>query len=448
MTGKVLIADDDQALCETIQMDLKRHGYIVRFTTAGENLLALIEEDDFDCVLVDVILGSMDGLELCGRIVENRPDLPVIAMTAFGSMDMAIAAMRAGVFDFMNKPIDFDLMRLQIDRALKQRSLREQIKTLSAAFDRSRGLDAMLGESPSMQALYDQIVRVADTDMSVLITGESGSGKELVAREIHRRSRRARGPFMAISCPALPETLLEGELFGHAKGAFTDARTARRGILAQADGGTVFLDEIGDMPLSLQPKLLRALETRTVRPLGRAEETSFDVRLLAATNRDLKSAVEEGQFREDLLYRINVIELKTPPLRERGQDILLLAQHFVGQFAKKTGKDVSGFTEPVAGKLLYYSWPGNVRELRNVMERAVALTRHDKIIVEDLPDPICNYQGKTFDLTGAGADMLFSLDEVEQRYIRHVLDKTKDNKTLAARILGIDRKTMYRKLGQ
>jgi len=284
--------------------------------------------------------------------------------------------------------------------------------------------------------------------MTVLITGESGTGKELVARAIHKHSRRASGPFIAISCPALPDTLLESELFGHVKGAFTDARTPRRGILVQAHGGTVFLDEIGEMPLSLQPKLLRALETRTVRPLGGGEEVSFDARIIAATNRDLDSAVEEGRFREDLLFRINVIEIELPPLRDRDKDPLVLAQYFVDQFANQTGKNLHGFTEAVAGKLLDYSWPGNVRQLRNVMERAVALTKHDKIIVEDLPDPIRNYQQKHFAIGGDSSNTLIPLAEVEQRYIQHVLEKTGDNKALAARVLGIDRKTLYRKLNQ
>jgi DNA-binding NtrC family response regulator len=367
-------------------------------------------------------------------------------MTAFGSMDMAIDAIRAGVFDFMNKPIDFDLLRIHVDRALKHRSMKEQIKTLTSELERSRGFDTMLGSSPTMQKLYEQLSKVSDTDMTVLITGESGTGKELVARAIHNHSRRVRGPFIAISCPALPDTLLESELFGYEKGAFTDARTPRRGILVQAYGGAVFLDEIGDMPLSLQPKLLRALETRAVRPLGGGKEISFDARIIAATNCDLESAVEDGRFREDLLYRINVIRIEIAPLRNRGKDTLLLAQYFIEVFAKQTAKDVHGFTEAVAVKLLDYSWPGNVRELRNVMERAVALTHHDRIIVEDLPDSIRNYQKKNFEIGGDSSNTLIPLAEVEQRYIQHVLEKTGNNKALAARVLGIDRKTLYRKL--
>ncbi|MEJ2652986.1 MAG: sigma-54 dependent transcriptional regulator [Gammaproteobacteria bacterium] len=446
MTDKILIVDDDQSLCETIQMDLKRHGYGAVWTTSGEDAVALIEKDDFDCALVDMVLEDLNGIELCKRIVENRPDVPVIAITAFGSLEMAIAAIRAGVYDFMNKPIEFDLLRIHIDRALKHRSLKEQIKTLNKALERSRGFDTLLGSSPPMQRLYGQLARISETDMTVLITGESGTGKELVARAIHNHSRRASGPFIAISCPALPDTLLESELFGHVKGAFTDARATRRGILVQAHGGTVFLDEIGDMSLSLQPKLLRALETRAVRPLGGGEEVSFDARIIAATNCDLDSAVEEGSFREDLLFRINVVEIELAPLRDREKDPLVLAQFFVNLFADQMGKDVRGFTEVVAAKLLDYSWPGNVRELRNVMERAVALAQHDKIIVEDLPESIRNYRKKNFEIGGDSPNVLLSLAEVEQQYIQYVLEKTGGNKTLAARVLGLDRKTLYRKL--
>jgi len=448
MTGKILIVDDDQALCETIEIDLKRHGYKAVWTTLGDEADALIQREDIDCALVDVVLEDVDGIEVCKRIVENRPDVPVIAITAFGSLDMAIAAIRAGVYDFINKPMDFDLLRVHVDRALKHRSLKDRIRTLSNALDHAKGFDALLGASPPMQRLYDRLARVSETDMTALITGESGTGKELVARAIHNHSRRADGPFIAVSCPALPDTLLESELFGHVKGAFTDAQTTRRGILVQAHGGTVFLDEIGDMPISLQPKLLRALETRVVRPLGGDEEVSFDARILAATNQDLESLVEEGRFREDLLFRINAITLETPPLRDRGNDILVLAQHFIDQFTKQTQKNLRGFTEAVAQKLLDYSWPGNVRELRNAMERAVALTQHDKIIVEDLPDPIRNYEKKPFGICGDSPELLLPLSEVEQRYIRHVLQETGDNKTLAARILGVDRKTLYRKLGK
>lgn len=308
------------------------------------------------------------------------------------------------------------------------------------------GFDTLCGESPAMRKLYDQLSRISDTETTVLIDGESGTGKELIARAIHNHSRRVRGPFIAISCPALPDNLLESELFGYEKGAFTDARSSRRGILIQANGGTVFLDEIGDMPISLQPKLLRALETHLIRPIGAYHEVPFDARIITATNHDLEADVDKGQFREDLFYRINVIEVRTAPLRERDKDSLVLAHYFVNYFAGQTGKHVYGFTDNVAEKLLDYSWPGNVRELRNVIERAVALTHYDRIVLEDLPEHIRSYHRKHYQIGGVSMNNLLPLSELEHKYIQHVLEITHDNKTLAAQVLGIDRKTLYRKI--
>jgi two-component system response regulator HydG len=296
--------------------------------------------------------------------------------------------------------------------------------------------------------LYDQLARIADSEASVLITGESGTGKELVAKALHRRSRRADKPFVAVNCAALPDTLLESELFGHAKGAFTDAQAARKGLFVQAEGGTLLFDEIGEMPLAMQAKLLRALEEGKVRPVGGETEVSFDARIIAATNRDLESAVEEGRFREDLFFRVNVIHIELPPLRSRGTDTLLLAQHFLEQFAARSGKEVVGLSKPVAERLLAYTWPGNVRELRNAVERAVALARYDKLAVEDLPEKIRDYQSSQVFVAGTDPAELVPLEEVERRYILHVLDSVDGNKTLAARTLGLDRKTLYRKLQQ
>jgi len=298
-----------------------------------------------------------------------------------------------------------------------------------------------------MQELYDQLGRIAATDSTVLLTGESGTGKELVARALHKRSARSKDPFVAVNCTALPETLLESELFGHRGGAFTGAQAHRKGLFLQAGKGTLFLDEIGDFPLELQPKLLRALEQRTFRPLGSDEEVRFEARIIVATNRDLESAMEEGRFRRDLYFRINVIQVTLPPLRARGTDILLLAQHFLEDFAMADDKSVKGIAKPVAEKLLDYDWPGNVRELKNAMERAVALTRFDQIAVEDLPEKIRAYQGAPVTV-GGGNDPgeLVSMEEVERRYILHVLKVVGDNKSLASKILGFDRKTLYRKL--
>jgi DNA-binding NtrC family response regulator len=444
---RVLIVDDEQSMCELLETDLRLRDFAPIWQTSANEGFHALEQAAFDVVLTDLKMPGTDGIELCKRIVANRPDVPVVVMTAFGSMETAIAAIRAGAYDFVTKPIEMDMLALTLQRAVRHRQLQEKVQVLSEAVERTKRFDELIGASPGMQRLYDQLTRIADSKASVLITGESGTGKELAARSIHNRSRPDR-PFVAVNCAALPETLLESELFGHTKGAFTDARADRKGLILQADGGTLFLDEIGEMPLAMQPKLLRALEENVLRPVGGDKELSFDIRLLTATNRDLETALEEGRFREDLFFRINVIQLDIPPLRSRGTDTLLLAQHFVELFAARADKNVVGISKAVAEKLLAYTWPGNVRELRNAMERAVALTRYDKLATEDLSEKIRNYQSSQVFIGGSDPEEFVSLEEVERRYIQHVVASVDGNKTLAARILGLDRKTLYRKLRQ
>jgi DNA-binding NtrC family response regulator len=388
----------------------------------------------------------MSGIELCERVVANRADIPVIMMTAFGDLKTAIAAIRAGAYDFITKPVELDILAVALNRAVTYRALQEKVKSLSQAAENIQCFEKLIGNSFPMQTLFSQIARVADTEISVLILGESGTGKELVARALHNKSRRHTAPFIPINCSALPETLLESELFGHKRGAFTDAKSDRKGLFLEAEGGTLFLDEIGDIPMPLQPKLLRALEEHRLRPVGGNEEIPFDVRVIAATNRDLESAVEEGRFREDLFYRINVLQIEVPLLRARGTDVLLLARHFIENFAHRSGKHVVGLSDNAAQKLLSYSWPGNVRELRNAIERAVALTRFEKLTVEDLPKKIRAYQNQPIFLGGQDPTELISMEEVERRYILHVMKTVGSNRTLAARILKLDRKTLYRKL--
>jgi DNA-binding NtrC family response regulator len=446
MHGRILIIDDDQSMCEMLDADLRRRGFESSWHTSAGEAFENIKNEDFDVILTDLRLPGMNGIELCERIAANRPNVPVVVMTAFGSMETAVEAMRAGAYDFVAKPIDLDILALCLQRALKLRRLQEQVRTLSESVKQFQSYDESIGDSPPMQKLFARLNRLADTEASVLITGESGTGKELIARALHKQSRRESAPFIAVSCSALPETLLESELFGYKRGAFTDAKKDHKGLFLQADGGTLFLDEIGEMPVLLQPKLLRVLEERSVRPLGGNSEDSFDVRLVSATNLDLESAVEEGRFREDLFYRLNVIQVDVPPLRERGTDILLLAQHFINFFAARSGKKVDGITDKAAERLLAYAWHGNVRELRNAVEHAVALTRFDKITVEDLPNKIRAYQSDHILISGNNPAELVSMEEVERRYIRHVLKTVGDNRTLAARVLGMDRKTLYRKL--
>jgi two-component system response regulator HydG len=448
VSGRILIVEDERSMGEMLEADLRLRGFTTAWYPTAEEAFEHWKDEDFEVVLTDLKLPGLSGLDLCERIVANRPEVPVVVLTAFGSMETATAAMRAGAYDFVSKPIDMDALGFVLERAVRHRTLQAQVKTLSEAVERSTRFADFIGDSPPMQRLYQQLAQIATSDVAVLIGGESGTGKELVARALHQHSRRATGPFVAINCPALPPTLLESELFGHVRGAFTDARADRKGLFLQADGGTLFLDEIGDFPLDLQPKLLRALEESAVRPVGSNQELRFDVRLVTATHRDLDAAVEEGRFREDLFYRINVLCLDTPPLRARGTDILLLAQHFIALFAARSGKRVAGLAEGAAEKLLDYAWPGNVRELRNAMERAVALTRYERLVVEDLPEKIRAYHTSHLFIGSNNPTELLSMEEVERRYIRHVLDAAGGNKTLAARILGFDRKTLYRKLAQ
>jgi two-component system response regulator HydG len=446
MRGRVLIVDDDEAMCDLLDADLRRRGFEVVANTSAEEAFLCLKDSDVDTVLSDLQMPGMTGLELCTRVVSNRPDVPFVAITAFGSMETAVSSLRAGAFDFVTKPIDLDLLEFVLDRAIRHRRLQRRVELLEKASEPVSSFGSLVGESAVMRRLYGDLERLKDTDTSVLIVGESGTGKELVARALHHESRRSSRPFLAINCAALPETLLESELFGHVRGAFTDARTERKGLFLEANGGTLFLDEIGDLPLALQPKLLRVLEQRAVRPVGGSEEIPFDVRLIAATNRDLEAAIEEGRFRDDLFFRVNVVQIRVPPLRSRGMDVLLLAQKFLEEIASKMGKAVTGMSEAVAERLVSYPWPGNVRELRNALERAVTLTRYDRLSMEDMPDRIRSYRSSHVIVGGENPDELIPMEEVEKRYIEHVLNAAGGNKTLAAKILGFDRKTLYRKL--
>jgi len=446
VSGRILVADDDRSMCELLQAGLARRGFEVSWRTDATAALAAISEGDFDVIVTDLNMPEVNGLELCERVTANRPDVPVVVITAFGSLDTAVAAIRAGAYDFITKPFEMDGLRLTLDRAVQHHRLRDEVKRLRQAVTESRGFGEILANSPLMRRVLDLVNRAAESDATALITGESGTGKELVARALHQHSRRHDGPFVAVSCAAMPEALLESELFGHVRGAFTDARTPRTGLLLQANGGTLLLDEIGDMPLGLQPKLLRAIEDRRLRPLGENTERPFDVRLVCATNRDLEADIEENRFRADLFYRINVIHVELPPLRARDGDILPLAQHFVQHFSRAAAKPVTGVSTAAAERLLAYTWPGNVRELRNCIERAVALTRFEEIAVEDLPEKVQNYRQSRVVVDLDDTAHLASMEEVERRYILRVLEAAGGQRTKAAQILGLDRKTLYRKL--
>jgi DNA-binding NtrC family response regulator len=445
MSNRVLIVEDDHAMSQLLVEGLTRRGFTAVAEPNGEGALAQLRQSSFDAVVTDLNMKGMDGLTLCERIVAAHPGVPVLVITAFGSLETAIKAIRAGAYDFLTKPFEFEALQLALVRALQHKQLREEVKRLRDEAGAKKSTASLLGESVGMREVRTLISRVADTESAVLVTGESGTGKELVARALHESSRRRSGPFVAINCAAVPEALLESELFGHVAGARPDAPEARQGLFLRAQGGTLFLDEIGELPLALQPRLLRALQERKVRPVGGDEEKPFDVRLVTATNRDLETAVEEKRFREDLYFRINVINLHLPPLRMRGNDVLLLAQHFVRAFAEKSRKDVTGLTSGAAEKLVAYAWPGNVRELQNVIERAVALTRYAQLTVDDLPEKV---QHPTEPDRAALSDesVMLSMADVERMHILRVLRAVGGHRTQAAKVLGLDRKTLYRKL--
>ena len=446
MRGRTLVVDDDQSMCEVLNDGLVRLGFRVTWRLSADGALDVLAAEDIDVVVTDLNMRSVSGLDLCQRIVANRPDLPVVMITAFASLETAVAAIRAGAYDFIAKPFDTDALAIVLDRAVQHRHLRDEVKRLRLAVTSVHSFGELIGASRPMRSLFDLLVRVSDSDASVMIQGETGTGKELVARAIHRQSDRKDGPFVAINCAAVPEALLESELFGHTRGAFTDAKTARVGLFHRAGAGTLFLDEIGDMPMGLQVKLLRALQERSVRPVGGDVEIPFDVRIISATNRDIEAAAEDGRFRADLLFRINVIPVDVPPLRSRGNDVLLLAQHFLGGIAARSGRSVIGISPGAAQSLLGYDWPGNVRELQNCIERAVALTRFEQIALEDLPEKVQRYSRSHVVVSSGDPSELLSLEEVERRYILHVLDAARGNKSIAARTLKVDRRTLYRKL--
>jgi len=433
-------------MCELAEAGLSQRGYTVSWRLSPDEALAYLDSEDFSVLLVDIHMEGMSGLDLCRAALAKRPDLVVVVMTGFGTLEHAIGAMRAGAYDFITKPVSMDALALTIDRALRHRAMTEELRRLRRRVD-AHELPNVIGESEAMRRMADIVSRVAETDANVLITGESGTGKELVARALHERSGR-RGPFLAINCAAVPETLLESELFGHTRGAFTDARTSRAGLFVEANQGTLFLDEIGEMPIGMQAKLLRALQERKVRPLGSATEVPFDARIVTATNRDLEAEVSAKRFREDLFYRINVVRVDVPPLRKRGNDALLLAQFFLERAANRSSKNVTRLGRAVAEHIMSYDWPGNVRELENCMERAVALARFDEITTDDLSAKIREHRPTEVFTESNDPKQLPSMDVVEERYIRKVLAAVGGNKTLAAKVLGFDRRTLYRKLKQ
>jgi DNA-binding NtrC family response regulator len=441
----VLVVDDDLAMREMLASLFREHGYRVSEAARADEAVAQLAETDFDAVLSDIRMPGRSGIEMVGDVKRIRPGTPVILMTAFGSVDSAVEAMRAGAFDYVTKPFEPEAVIFALERALERRALEEENRELRRAVERTASLGELIGTSPAMRDIAALIRKIAHNRSSVLITGESGTGKEVVARTIHFHGSRAGQPFVPINCTAIPEGLLESELFGHVRGAFTGAHASKRGLFEKATGGTLFLDEIGDMGLGLQSKLLRVLQDREVRPVGGTQSLKIDVRIIAATNRDLQEEMRTGRFREDLYYRLAVIPIHIPPLRERPEDIPALAEGFLERHDEERRHRL---TPEAMDRLMAHAWRGNARELENVIERALALAETDEIGPGDLP--LAGAPGETSarsveSLVSSSAQRHLTLRELEDLYIDEVLRRTGGNKVRAAMLLGIDRKTLYRR---
>jgi DNA-binding NtrC family response regulator len=443
MSATILIAEDETLLRQILTRLLEGEGYRVVTAATGRGALDCFAAEHVDLVLTDIRMPEIEGIELLDRLKSIDPDSLVIVMTAFSSVDSAVAALRKGAYDYIVKPFINDDLLQSIRNALAQRELFLENRALRRELDRQHSFDRIIGSSDALQELFRLVGKVAGTNASILITGESGTGKELVARAVHFNSRRAKGPFLAINCGALNENLLEAELFGYEKGAFTGAAARREGLLKAADGGTIFLDEIGEVTPALQVKLLRALQEREVLPVGGREHVSFDARVVAATNRDLEDEVKAGRLREDLFYRLSVIPVRVPPLRERRGDIPLLVRHFAARFARELGVGERDVGPDAMAALASYGWPGNIRELMNAVEHAVALSA-ERIELLDLPEKLRAVRATRTTRDPDGA--IPTLDEVERVHIHDVLARTDGNKTRAAELLGIDLSTLYRKL--
>jgi DNA-binding NtrC family response regulator len=434
---RVLVVDDDADMSAMLARHLESEHMAVVAATGGGAALKALASQEFDVVVTDLVMDEVGGLEVLAAAGRCRPTPRVILMTAFGTLETAIEAMRQGAYDYLTKPFKLAQVTVAVRRAFDDHRLRHENERLRAEIERQQGVDRILGRSRIMQDTVSQIRAVAESDSSVLLLGESGTGKELVAQAIHWASPRRGGRFLAVNCAAVPESLLESELFGHEKGAFTGADRRRDGLFAAANGGTLFLDEVGDMPLATQAKLLRVLQDRAVRPLGGTASVQLDLRILAATNKDLPALVRDGRFREDLYYRLAVIPIRLPSLRERPEDIMLIAEHFLKETAARLGKAVEGFDETAVQWMERHTWPGNVRELENVVERAVVLAHAPKITRDNL--------GTEFTLDEGNSPLRPTLAKLEGEYVQRVLDEVRGDKVAAAKILGISVRTLQRR---
>jgi DNA-binding NtrC family response regulator len=445
MSESILIVDDEEIIRESLSFILSKEGYRVVEAANGRIALDRIREDSFDLVLTDLEMPEMKGIELLENVGKFSPETLVVIITAYGSIDTAIAALRQGAVDYILKPVEFDELLLKVRRLLQARRLKLENKILRSELHRQHNFENMIGQSPAMQKVFETIKIVAATDGTVLVNGKSGTGKELVARAIHFSSKRAGKPFVAVNCGAIVENLFESELFGHKRGSFTGATVDKEGYFRAADGGTLFLDEVSEIPLHLQVKLLRAIEQKEVIPVGAAIPIPVDVRLVASTNKNLAKEVDAGKYREDLFYRINVVEMNLPPLAERIDDIPLLVQYFVEKYAREMNKEIQGVDNEVMKCLLAHSWKGEVRELENVIERAIIFAEGPVItknelpgLFEQRPDAVYSFDSRK--------SMKEAVDEFERQYITHVLRQNQYNKEATAKALKISLSSLYRKI--
>ncbi len=444
MKEKVLVVDDDREMCSLLQEILTSEEFSVTAIQDSLEAAKRIAREDFDLLITDLKMKGLKGLDLMEESKKIAPLMPVIIITAFGTVESAIQAMKRGAYDYITKPFQTDELLLTVKKALENRFLKKEVTRLKREVESRYHFHQLIGKSPAMQRIYDLVEKISDTSSNVLVTGESGTGKELVAKAIHYNGVRKEGPFIAVNCAAIPETLLESELFGYKKGAFTDAKTDKKGLISEAHTGALFLDEVTEMALTLQAKLLRVIEERTVRPLGDTQSHSVDIRVISTSNRDIQSLIQQGRFREDLYYRLKVIDIELPPLRERREDIPLLVQHFIHKFNAEMNKRASGVSEPALRVMMNHSWAGNVRELENVIQRAVTLSQQETILPEDLPSSML--EPREENLIEKSLKENLTLDQMEKEYIRRTLIQTGGNKSRAAEILGLDRKTLYRKI--
>ena len=444
---RVLVVDDEENIRLVLRTLLRRVGYEVEVAENGERALELVSSFDPDVVLTDVRMPKVSGLDLLGTLKAKGSSATVIVMSAFGSVDLALEAMKAGAYDYVPKPFKNDEIILALKKAEERESLRRENRALKDEIQKGQQFEAILAKSDAMREIFKTIAKIADFKTTVLISGESGVGKELVARALHHRGARKSSPFVAVNCGAIPENLLESELFGHKRGAFTDASHDKRGLFEEADHGTLFLDEIGELPLSLQVKLLRVLQDETIRRLGDTRDLKVDVRIVAATHRDLAADVKAGRFREDLYYRLNVLPLHVPPLRERKEDIALLVDHFITRNNVRLGTDIRGLDPEARRLLLAYPWPGNVRELENSIERAMVLAEGDLLAGRDLPERVRDAEDPIqMQLASGDLSIKKAARVIEEVLIRRALQKTRGNRTRAAELLEISHRALLYKI--